>query len=458
MKKITILFSCIFSFLLLMLISPVGSKADGMIMPPPDYYMRETSQKAVIVHEKGVETMILQVSFEGDAKDFAWIVPTPSKPKVTESSDTLFTAIQELATPDYYARSYYGSVTPSLMSAEDSKSTVAVVETKRVGIFKIEVLASNDADYLAKWLEEHNYQYPSKQSYILDSYIKNGWYFTAIKVDSSLAKESSVNSTLKSGHATPLKFEFKSEKIVFPLKISSVVADKISTIINNNAANNSSESGSSIQAVPNNYPIYIQSAPINLYVISDHKLTHPKFNTEYARWVKKLEIQNLAQDDQGNPWFEPVARKMYLTKLSAYMQFSDMTEDVYFTQAADNNPIGVDYVLWWVAILVIICSAILFIISPFGFLFIISAIVYHFTNRSVWKSVAVITEIFMMILITISTLLLSLFYASQMAVGYGAPTVSYVWFFIVGAVIIVALMIIWRILESINNKRLSANK
>jgi hypothetical protein len=44
--------------LLVVMILPISASADGMIIPPPGYWMYETDQKAVIVHENGIETLM----------------------------------------------------------------------------------------------------------------------------------------------------------------------------------------------------------------------------------------------------------------------------------------------------------------------------------------------------------------------------------------------------------------
>lgn len=439
MKKILAL-TLLFSFLMIM--TPQISHADGMFIPPPDYYVRETGQKAVIVHERGIETMVLLTQFNGNAKDFAWIVPTPSKPSVKESTDTLFTAIQNLTQSDY-SRPYPMMDTKFGISELDSttKPTVAVLETKRVGIFDIQVLASNNSEALANWLSDHKYQYPKNQSYILDSYIENGWYFTAIKVNASLAAESSVSSKLKTGHATPLKFTFKSEKIVFPLKISSVVSEEIKDngpIFKGLNLDSDQDYQSSI------LPDYESPVSINVYVFSDHKVAHPDFTTQYARWVKKSEIEKLAQDSQGNSWQEIKSYRMYLTKLYASMTTNEMTEDVFFTEALDNTPVGVDYAPWWVVVLVFILTIIITALSPFGLLFIIFALVYHFAKGTVWKTVSSIIEIISMILIALITAVGLLWVFTQ----YNAPTNEYLWTVALGVVLILALMLAWRIFES----------
>lgn len=48
---------------LIVLMAPAIVSADGGIFPPPNYWMQETDQKAVIFYEKNVETMVLSVTF-----------------------------------------------------------------------------------------------------------------------------------------------------------------------------------------------------------------------------------------------------------------------------------------------------------------------------------------------------------------------------------------------------------
>lgn len=418
------------------LVFPSAVKADGMIMPPRDHYVHETSQKAVIIQEEGVETMVLQVSFRGNAKDFAWIVPTPSKPEIEESSDNLFSSLEELTTENYHIL----ESTPMELGLGSVKDTakVSVIETKRVGIFKIDVLAANDAEALAKWLSDHQYQFPEKQAYILENYIDNDWYFTAIKVDAGLVEEDIVSERLKTGHATPIKFIFKSEKIIYPLEISSVGIDEIQT---NNG-----------QKFYPPYDYFSSKVPITLYVFSNHKVQAPGFFTDYANWLKRAKIEQFARDSQGNSWIKIKNRKLFLTKLSANKSPSEMTEDVYLTNANDNKPIGVKYTVWWLALAVFFSTLLLTIISPFGFLFIIGAIIYRFTVDPTRKAIAAALEIFSIILslVVFGGGITWVYVANkQFSGGEGS---SYVIFAILGLLAALMLMLGRRILEAKRNK------
>lgn len=218
-KKQLIIFS-ILSILFLSL--PILTSADGMVLPPPDRYVYETGQKAVIFYEKGVETLVLSTSFKGDADDFAWVIPTPQKPEVNKSSDELFSSLEKLTAPQVD----YNRPQPLYLGAAGGleEKSVQIIETKKIDYYDITVLKAGDKEALVKWLNDHEYQFPENSSYILDSYITDKWYFTAVKIDAS-STSSGVEAQLREGHAIPLQLVFKTDKPVYPLKISSVMSD-----------------------------------------------------------------------------------------------------------------------------------------------------------------------------------------------------------------------------------------
>jgi len=214
MKKILI---GIFLIALFILVAPRETVADGMVIPQPSYYVQETDQKAVIWHDGKTETLIISITFRGDSDEFVWVIPTPSKPEVVQGVDELFTGLDVLARPVYTTRygpvgEYGGGVNYLSKGAE-----VTVVETKKVDIYDIAVLTAENTQALQKWLEDNGYQYPKNREHLLSSYISKDWYFIAVKVN---AQSLSISQGLKTGHATPLKISFNSEKVVYPLKIS----------------------------------------------------------------------------------------------------------------------------------------------------------------------------------------------------------------------------------------------
>ena len=219
-KKIKKIF---FGFLILLFLLPSLVLADGMMLPPPDRYIFETDQQAVIFFEDGVETLILSTSFKGDADNFAWVIPTPTRPKVEKASKEIFTALRDLTEViENYPRPQ--GLKGVQFGLEDAIMNVHVLEEKKIEYYDIAVLAADDKDALARWLNEHDYHFPEQYSYVLDSYIKNKWVFTAVKITKDIDSDV-LRQNMWSGSLIPLQLEFLTNKPVYPLKISSVIEE-----------------------------------------------------------------------------------------------------------------------------------------------------------------------------------------------------------------------------------------
>ncbi|MCD4705432.1 DUF2330 domain-containing protein [bacterium] len=218
MKRLIQLFIVIlFSNLLL----PSLALADGALIPPPGRHIYETDQNAVIFYEDGVETLIVSTKFRGDAEDFAWIIPTPNKPEVEKSTVELFKSLAEMTKVQNLSRPTNALKGIGYGYNEDAIQRVEVIETKKIAYYDISVLRAGDENALNEWLNEHGYQFPDSGNYILKDYIDNDWYFTAIKISGEYLSNN-LNQSTRNGDLIPLSLQFKSDKIVFPLKISSI--------------------------------------------------------------------------------------------------------------------------------------------------------------------------------------------------------------------------------------------
>jgi hypothetical protein len=227
LKSVVALFS------VLALVLPMYTKADGMVVTPPEYWMKENDQKAVVFYDKGVESLILSITFQGNANDFGWIVPTPTKPTINKGSDELFTNLQSLTNVSSGNVPMYDL---GLSGSEKQTSGVSIVETKQIDYYDVTVLTATDKAALTTWLTDNKYNYPASSSYILDTYIQNNWYFVAMKIDSQ-SLDLNVSTQLRTGHATPVIMQFATENLVYPLKISTVI-NQGNTNVNTNTNSN----------------------------------------------------------------------------------------------------------------------------------------------------------------------------------------------------------------------------
>src|SRR6185295_19722006 len=92
-------------------------------------------------------------------------------------------------------------------------SGVEVLDRKTVGIFETATLASPDGSELMRWLGANGFAVPTNLVSTIDTYAKEGWVFVAAK----LRRE---QGELSRTQPHPLSFKFKTEKAVYPLRLT----------------------------------------------------------------------------------------------------------------------------------------------------------------------------------------------------------------------------------------------
>ncbi len=143
-------------------------QADGLVRKPRNYLgsLEERGQEAIIVFQEGkegsksTEDLILKIRVEGEAKNFAWIIPFPSEPKIAKEDpklfQELFAYVQAKQTPKL-AKTGAKSAAPAAGAATEAKN-VEVISRQVVGDFDIAVVRENQAGGLNPWLEKEGFQ------------------------------------------------------------------------------------------------------------------------------------------------------------------------------------------------------------------------------------------------------------------------------------------------------------
>ena len=246
MKKLTLVFQVL--FLAIVLFVPSKAAADGGFVMPKFVWdkhkdINEPTQKAILVYDGGQEDMVLQVKYGGPVDEFGWLIPVPNLPKVQEGSMKCFYELSQFTQQKFNlvlegpsAGITRGGPAPS------AEPPVKVIETKTVGAYEVAILSARDSGALAQWLEANQFYLPADKNGVIDTYVKQQWYFVAVRINLSKSEgfqllasprqaenESKANlanySThlkLASGELNPLQISFASDRCVFPLKISSI--------------------------------------------------------------------------------------------------------------------------------------------------------------------------------------------------------------------------------------------
>src|SRR5262249_35586498 len=103
-------------------------------------------------------------------------------------------------------------------------SGVVVLEAGVVGSLDYKIIRADRADDLYAWLKEHKYSYAGDEA-TLGFYVKKKWFFTVMKIDTMQMKKNKDGSY--AGEVTPTRFQFASDTLVYPLKITQLsVKDK----------------------------------------------------------------------------------------------------------------------------------------------------------------------------------------------------------------------------------------
>ncbi len=232
---------------------PAIALADGKVFPRVAV-TTIPNQQALIHYADGVETLVVETRFIGDGQDFAWVVPTPSVPEVSEVTAGLFPTLRSILRPHlidqvtpfalpvagiailvlglHFKRGRLaiglfitgGVITawvllPTLgivtvRSAGVSAGDAIIVHSQaRIGAFDVAVISSEDPDALLNWLRDNDYRVGEEAVDAIKAYVNEDWSFAAAKLHREQATE-------EPSTPHPLAFQFATDKPVYPLRLT----------------------------------------------------------------------------------------------------------------------------------------------------------------------------------------------------------------------------------------------
>jgi hypothetical protein len=278
-------------FLLATTAAPV--LADGGFFPDSVYRdLYESAQKAVILYGNGTEHLILSVSFEGDAEDFAWVIPVPAKPQIGVTDPDLFWELSDFTATEFPGGGGGFGCLGGATEGDTEEEGVDVIKEQVVGPYATAILSATNATALADWLNTNGYVFPEEGADIVSEYIEREWYFVATKIN---AVEEDTGYTLAEGAIAPIILSFASDEIVYPLRITSL---------------------STMNAT---------SPEVLLYVLADHVMVPEQYPLYigYGNWEENaftLEFEeNVAVEDLSEYYILPELASTYLSGDQFYL-------------------------------------------------------------------------------------------------------------------------------------------
>ena len=149
--------------------------------------MDQVGERILFIADKGVVTTHVQIQYNGDASDFAWILPLPSPPELQVSHNEVFRQLQFATQPAFWlnwqeneeCEFFFPPVLATVESARDD-AAVEVVSEQRVGPYQTAVITADDSEAVADWLQANGYNLDGLGLELLQPYVEDGYYFLAL--------------------------------------------------------------------------------------------------------------------------------------------------------------------------------------------------------------------------------------------------------------------------------------
>lgn len=178
--------------------------------------------------------MHVQITYEGDAEHFAWIVPVPANPDLFLTSGALFPQVAFATQPRFdldiveeglcrdgvdigfgfneYGLSYDAAYAPE--SAGGQSGAVTIVGEEAIGPYETVTLQADTSEALLAWLDENDYDLPDEIDGALSPYVSRGAFFVALK----------LQKNKDAGDLAPLGLRYDAHKGMVPVQLTSVSA------------------------------------------------------------------------------------------------------------------------------------------------------------------------------------------------------------------------------------------
>ena len=221
------------SLAVLALLASPADACGGMFCNNAQPTMQAAERIAFAIDEAAGEVEAhVQITYTGESKDFAWIVPVSGEPELFLSTDDLFAALYFPTNPAFSttmrvdgeckseSRGGIFQNESALSDAGgsstdfDSTGTVNVVSQKAVGPYETVTLEAGTSEGLLNWLQENGYDLPDNLGPALDPYVSDGMSFVALRLK--------PDST--TGDIAPLGMRYAGTKASVPIQLTSIAA------------------------------------------------------------------------------------------------------------------------------------------------------------------------------------------------------------------------------------------
>jgi hypothetical protein len=213
------------AFIVSALLAPPEAKACGGFFCSSTPVDQNAERVVFKIRDDGRTDMIVQISYQGKAEDFAWLLPLAEPPKKEDLGtfpQLALTALDSQTSVSVQNPCFRGFADAGVAQAAggapppmSAPSPVQVFVRAEVGNFEVAVIGSTDANATAQWLKDNDFRISDSMQGFIQLYTAEGMKFLALK----LLPQKSVNDI------TPFKLTLPGDTPSIPLRLSAVAAE-----------------------------------------------------------------------------------------------------------------------------------------------------------------------------------------------------------------------------------------
>lgn len=191
------------------------------------------SSKVVLVQDGQYQSVTMASDFEGDAKDFAMVVPVPKilkRNQINVVDNNIITHLDNYTAPrlvEYFDATPCYDNRPVPVMAMSARRMSKAAPRKRgadslgvkiearyaVGVYDILLLSAQQSNGLVTWLKQNKYQLPKGAEPVINSYLAMGMKFFVAKVNMQRQAKTGFS------YLKPIRINYRSPNFMLPIRL-----------------------------------------------------------------------------------------------------------------------------------------------------------------------------------------------------------------------------------------------
>ncbi|MCA9614442.1 MAG: DUF2330 domain-containing protein [Sandaracinus sp.] len=345
MKRLASLLACLAALAGGDLIAPRTAQACGGFFcgqQPVD----QSAERVVFAvdQEANQTTMIVQIAFQGNAADFAWVVPLGNVP-VEGSLDTFpqlaLSALDANTGPQIYQGGgcFEADAAAGAPSSREDDGGVTVHVREEVGPYDVAVIESDDPSALVEWLRENGFRVTTPMEPYIAEYTAAGMKFLALR----------MQPDRKVSEIQPFRMTLPGTSPVLPLRMTALAAEPEMGIVAFVLGQQRYEGANWPNlTVPDDYLVFDWSSYRHNWTAAVARVVDEAggqgWVTEMANptadYVSLLERTTPADEDQAEATaalLELLRPYPYMSRLYTRLSAEEMISDPIFRRSAGGN-------------------------------------------------------------------------------------------------------------------------